>query len=73
MSVLTGSPRASPNHSAILQLSKSTSHGIFSCDFKILCKTRNRMYVRALESQYITRIKPNLNSGKPVDLDVFSF
>ena len=73
VSVRTGSPLASPNHSAILQHSRSTSHGIFSRNFKILRKTHNKIDIRTLESLYITKIKPNLNSGVPVDLDVFSF
>ena len=73
VSVRTGLPLASPNHSAILQHSKSTGHGIFQRNFKILNKTHNKKDIRTLESLYITKTRPNLNTGVPVDLDVFSF
>ena len=73
VSVRTGLPLTLPNHSAILQHSKSTGHEIFQRNFKILSKTYNKKDIISLESLYITKSKPNLNTGVPVDLDVFSF
>ena len=45
----------------------------FIKNFKILNKTHNKKDIRTLESLHITKTKPNLNTGVPVDLDVFSF
>ena len=46
--VLTGSPLTLPNHLALLQLSKSNSHGIFPRNFKILCKAHFKIDIRKI-------------------------
>ena len=59
VSVRTGLPLTSPNHSAILLHSKSTGHGIFQNNFKIINKAHNKKDIRTLDALNIVKTKPN--------------
>ena len=72
VSVRTGRPLQAPNHSAIMEHHCITKHNISTNNFKILSKCNNNLYdLRTIESLYITKIKPNLNSGLPIELDIY--
>ena len=59
---------SAPLFSSIREHRDKTSHRISPDQFKILDRTSNN--VRLLESLYIFKIKPKLNSGLPVDLEI---
>lgn len=74
LSVRTGKPLQTPNNSAIMDHHYRTNHNISTNNFEILSKCANNIYdLRTIESLYISKFKPNLNSGTPVELDIFSF
>ena len=74
VSVRTGKPLQTPNHSAIMEHHCNTNHRISTNQFEILSKCPNNLYdLRTIESLYITKLKPNLNSGLPIDLEIFTF
>ena len=74
VSVRTGRPLQAPNYSAIMDHHNRTNHNICKDNFKILSKCNNNLYdLRTLESLYISKLKPTLNSGLPIELDVVSF
>ena len=69
VSVRTSLPLQAPNHSSILEHSKDFKHPINFRNFTILSRA-NRNDLRLLESIFITKLKPKLNVGLPVDLAV---
>ena len=74
LSVRTGKPLQALNNSAIMDHHYKTNHNISTNNFEILSKCTNNIYdLRTIESSYISKFKPNLNSGIPVELDIFSF
>ena len=70
--ISTGIPLTSPNQQYFNIVNQQVTE-FFNANFKTLNKTHNKKYIRTLESLYIAKIKPNLNTGVPFDLDMFSF
>ena len=68
-SVRTGLPFQSPPFSAIREHSLKYDHIITPQQFKILAKTNNND-LKLLESLYIYRTKPSLNSTSPLELNI---
>ena len=69
-SARTNIPLTSPPFSAIRQHCSDNNHPLNTDDFKIVDKCRNN--IRTLESLYIFKHKPKLNSGLPMDLELVS-
>ena len=64
-SVRTGQPLQSPSFSSIREHSQQHDHIITKEQFKILAKS-NILDLRLLESIYITKLKPTLNTTLPM-------
>ena len=75
ISVRNADPLQSTNHSSIMDHHRDAKHNISKNNFEILskCNSNNILDLRTLESLYISRLKPSLNSGLPIDLDIVSF
>ena len=70
-SVRTGHPLTTCGPSAIRDHGRQHDHRIDTKNFKVLNKFRgSRTDLRILEGLYIHKLKPNLNSGLPVELSV---
>ena len=68
-SVRTGQPLQSPPFSSIREHSQQHDHVITSKQFKILTKS-NALDLRLLESIYISKFKPTLNTTSPLELKI---
>ena len=69
VSVRTGQPLHSPSFSSIREHSHQNDHIITTDQFKILTKT-NSLDLRLLESIYIHKLKPTLNTTSPMELKI---
>ena len=70
LSVRTGLPLTTERFSAIMEHSKITGHAINTNHFKIISRCLNKLDIRYLEALHITKKKPNLNNGLPVELSI---
>ena len=75
VSARTGKPLQTSNNSSIMEHHCRTKHNISKNNFEILskCNSNNIFDLRTLESLYISKLRPDLNSGLPVDLNIVSF
>ena len=68
-SVRTGRPLQTPSFSSIRDHAQQNDHIVTSQQFKILGKS-NAQDLRLLESIYIGKLKPTLNTTSPMELDI---
>ena len=66
----TGLPLSKQSYSAIYDHREEKDHPINSNNFKIVGRTVNISKLRLLESLYIFKNKPKMNTGLPVELSV---
>ena len=70
VSVRTGLPLSNVSYSAIYDHREEKDHPINKNNFKIVGRTNNKSSLRLLESLYIFKTKPKMNTGLPVELSV---
>ena len=70
MSVRTGLPLSKLPYSAIYDHREEKDHPINKKNFKIVGRSTNISNLRLLESLYIFKTKPKMNTGLPVELFV---